>query len=208
MIKKTQPHIIGIAGPSCSGKTALAKHIMEKLGQGNCSLIPLDSYYYDISHLSPREIEAHNYDLPDALEKNLLIKHIRTIADGNEIDMPVYDYVTHRRSSKKILVKPAEFILVEGLFVLYWEALRKVLSSKVFIMVNDSLCFKRRLVRDMKERGVRREYVSKQYETMVRPMYEQFIKPTLKYADLIVNGEDQIEKSSSNIMNKINKQQL
>ena len=104
--------MIGIAGPSCSGKTALAKYLMKKLGQDNCSVIQLDSYYHDLSHLTPRETDKHNYDHPGALEKNLLIEHIRSIADGNNVYVPVYDYVTHTRTQDNRLQKPMKFILV------------------------------------------------------------------------------------------------
>jgi len=202
-MKKPQPYIIGIAGPSSSGKTVLAKCLIKKLGQSNCSLIQLDSYYRDLSHLTPNKIKEYNYDLPDALEKELLIDHIRTIAEGDEIHVPVYDYVTHTRTAEKTLIKPTKFVLVEGLFTLYWEALKKNLDMKIYITVNDSVCFSRRLARDTKERGATQDYVSNQYESTVRPMYEQFIQPTMQYADLIVNGEDLPEKSTLAIMNHI-----
>ena len=146
--------MIGIAGPSCSGKTALAKYLMKKLGQDNCSLIQLDSYYHDLSHLTPAKIEAHNYDHPGALEKELLVKDISTIAEGDDIYVPVYDYVTHTRTREKKLLKPVKFILVEGLFTFYWEGLRKIFNTTVFINVKDSVCFSRRVTRDRKERGV------------------------------------------------------
>ncbi len=200
--------MIGIAGPSCSGKTALAKYLMKKLGQDNCSVIQLDSYYHDLSHLTPRETDKHNYDHPGALEKNLLIEHIRSIADGNNVYVPVYDYVTHTRTQDNRLQKPMKFILVEGLFTFYWERLRKVFNTTVFISVKDSVCFNRRVARDIKERGVTREYVINQYETTVRPMFNKFIKPTRVFANLIVNGEDLPEKSATSIMHYINYQSL
>ena len=203
---KLQPYMIGITGPSCSGKTALAKHLMKKLGQNNCLLIQLDSYYRDLSHLTLKEIEAHNYDHPGALEKKLLIEHISTIAAGDEIEIPLYDYVTHTRARKKILVKPMKFILVEGLFTFYWERLRKIFNTKVFISVKNDVCFNRRLERDIKDRGATLEYVSKQYATTVRPMYEQFIKPNIQYADVVVNGEYPTEESAITIIHHINKQ--
>ena len=200
MLEKIQPYIIGIAGPSCSGKTALAKCLMKKLGQDNCSLIQLDSYYNDLSHLTPKETEMHNYDHPDALEKELLIEHVSNIADGENIYVPVYDYVTHTRTKEKNLLKPVKFIFVEGLFCFYWERLRKIFNTTVFISVKDNVCFNRRIERDTKERGVTREYVLKQYETTVRPMFNKFIKPTRVYANVIVNGEDLLEKSACTIL--------
>tara|TARA_B100000315_G_scaffold255670_1_gene299639 strand:- start:7096 stop:7725 length:630 start_codon:yes stop_codon:yes gene_type:complete len=207
-VKNLKPYMIGIAGPSCSGKTALAKYLMKKLGQDNCSVIQLDSYYHDLSHLTPRETDKHNYDHPGALEKNLLIEHIRSIADGNNVYVPVYDYVTHTRTQDNRLQKPMKFILVEGLFTFYWERLRKVFNTTVFISVKDSVCFNRRVARDIKERGVTREYVINQYETTVRPMFNKFIKPTRVFANLIVNGEDLPEKSATSIMHYINYQSL
>tara|TARA_B100002003_G_C13960025_1_gene465080 strand:+ start:138 stop:767 length:630 start_codon:yes stop_codon:yes gene_type:complete len=203
-VKNLKPYMIGIAGPSCSGKTALAKYLMKKLGQDNCSVIQVDSYYHDLSHLTPKETDEHNYDHPGALEKNLLIEHISSIADGNNVYVPVYDYVTHTRTQDKRLLKPMKFILVEGLFTFYWERLRKVFNTTVFISVKDSVCFNRRVARDIKERGVTREYVINQYETTVRPMFNKFIKPTRAFANLIVNGEDLPEKSAISIMHHIN----
>jgi len=200
LLEKIQPYIIGIAGPSCSGKTALAECLMKKLGQDNCSLIQLDFYYNDLSHLTPKETEVHNYDHPDALEKELLIEHVSNIADGENIYIPVYDYVTHTRTQKKKLLKPVKFILVEGLFCLYWERLRKIFNTTVFISVKDSVCFNRRIERDTKERGATREYVLNQYKTTVRPMFNKFIKPTRVYANVIVNGEDLLEKSACTIL--------
>lgn len=200
MLEKFQPYMIGIAGSSCSGKTGLAKCLMKKLGQDNCSLIQLDSYYHDLSHLTPKETEEHNYDQPVALEKKLLIEHVSSIADGNNIYVPVYDYVAHSRTQEKKLLKPVKFILVEGLFTFYWERLRKIFNTKVFISVEDSVCFNRRVKRDTKERGATREFVLKQYKTTVRPMFNKFIKPTIQYADVVVNGEDPTEESAITIL--------
>ena len=207
MLEKLKPFMIGIAGPSCSGKTALAKCLIKKFGEERCSFIQLDFYYRDLSHLTPEKIEEHNYDLPDALEKEMLIEHIRSIANGKEIYIPKYDYVTHTRTQENVLVRPANFVLVEGLFTFYWERLRGIFNTKVFISAKDSVCFSRRVSRDTKERGVTREYVLKQYETTVRPMFNKFIKPTRAYADLIINGEDPAGKSADSIMNHVNKLQ-
>lgn len=201
----SQPFMIGVAGPSCSGKTALVKQVIKELGKDNCSLIPLDSYYHDISHLSPDQIEVYNYDTPDAIEKELLFEHIRTISRGMEIEIPSYNYAVHTRSTEKLLIKPRKFILVEGLFALYWKEMRDTFDLNIFIDVPDSVGYERRIERDIRERGVTYEYVSNQYKTTVRPMYEQFVNPTKQYADVIVNGEDSVEKSVLTIMHQINK---
>lgn len=197
--------MIGIAGSSCSGKTALAKHLQKKLGQCDCSLIETDSYYHDLSHLTHKEIEEYNYDVPEAIEEKVLIDQIRKIAKGKEIQVPVYEYTTHTRLRKRLLIKPAKFVIVEGLFALRWEAIREMLNLKIFINIEDAVCRSRRLARDTKDRGASYEYVLKQYKMTVYPMYEKFIKPTKRYADIVLNGEDPLEKSILTIEKQISK---
>lgn len=136
-----------------SGKTTLAKQINENLPNNSCRIIPLDNYYLDRSHLTFPERERINYDHPDAIESSLLIKHIKQLKNGVSIEMPLYDFVTHTRRKDYIKILPAHVIIVEGIFALYYEDLRKEVDLKIFVDIESDIRFGRRLKRDIEERG-------------------------------------------------------
>lgn len=179
--------MIGIAGPSGSGKTALANELSAALGPAR--IIPVDSYYRDLSHLSRVERAQCNFDAPDAIEDGLLVEHIKALAEGNAVSLPVYDFSNHTRETGTILIEPTPCIIIEGLFALYWSLLRELYQFKVFVEASHELCLKRRIERDVAERGRTPESVREQYRQTVKPMYECYIAPTRAYADLIVNSE-------------------
>jgi uridine kinase len=191
--------IIGIAGPSCSGKSVLARRLIEHLDAKSPVVLSLDSYYHDLSHLAPHDREKHNFDVPEALDSELLRNHLHEMTQGHLIEIPAYDFVTHTRLEESIPVKPGDLIIIEGLFVLYWKKIRSLLDLGVFVMVDDQLGLARRLERDMRERGRTRESVLGQYATTVRPMNEQYILPTRDFADKVVNGENPVDQSAKAI---------
>ncbi len=177
--------MIGLAGGSCSGKTALAKRLVERLHAGEAAILGLDSYYRDQPAAGWGDL---NFDVPDAIEKSLLVEQMQSLAKGNEIDKPVYDYVSHSRLARTERILPHSYIIIEGLFVLYWEDVRTLLRTKVFIDVDHTTCLERRLERDTKERGRTVDSVLKQYRKTVRPMYEKYVRDTREFSDLVLDG--------------------
>jgi len=188
-----KPHIIGIAGPSSSGKTELARRLVAELP--GTAIVSLDSYYRGRQELPFEEREKLNFDHPDALEWELLQEHLQAIGEGRAFEEPVYSFARHVRVAGTRRIEPAEFLIVEGLFVLYWPELRAILDTKVYVWTDPEVCYRRRMARDVAERGRTPEYVRAQYERTVRPGAEQFVCPTREYADLVVSGEKPFEES-------------
>jgi uridine kinase len=188
-----KPHIIGIAGPSSSGKTELARRLVAELP--GTAIVSLDSYYRGREELPFEEREKLNFDHPDALEWELLQEHLQAIGEGRAFEEPVYSFARHVRIAGTRRIEPAAFLIVEGLFVLHWPELRAILDTKVYVSTDPEVCYRRRLTRDVAERGRTPEYVRAQYERTVRPGAEQFVYPTRQFADLVVSGEKPFEES-------------
>ena len=198
-----ESYIIGIAGASCSGKTTLATRLAERLPQGPPTIISLDSYYRDLSHMTPDERAAWNFDAPEALDGNLLFQHMRALLGGATVEKPVYDFSTHTRTPRTERVSPSAFIIIEGLFVLYWQEARALLRTKVFIAAPHEVCLARRIARDVRERGRTEESVRAQYAATVRPMYEKYCEPTARFADLQVSGEEPIDDVAETVLRRV-----
>lgn len=193
-------YMIGIAGPSCSGKTELARRLAGLLSASAPAVISMDSYYRNLSALDPEERARCNFDVPEALDLGLLAQHLRILARGEGVDKPVYQFLTHTHAPQGERVEPGEFIIVEGLFALYWEEVRELLGTRVFIDVDDDVCLSRRLARDTRERGRSAESILAQYTETVRPMSERYILPTRRFADVVVSGEDAPEKAAAAVV--------
>ena len=185
------PYLIAIAGGSGSGKSWLADHLAEHLP---AILLPLDSYYRDLSQLELAARAHQNFDVPEALDWSLIEQHVGDLAKGFEVDKPVYDFATHTRLAAVERIRPGEFVLLEGFFALYQEKVRSLCGARVFLWVEDPICLARRMERDMRHRGRTRESVIAQYNGTVRPMYERYVLPTRAFADLVLYGEDPVEK--------------
>ena len=194
------PHIIGIAGPSCSGKSEIARSLIKELSETNPVILTLDSYYHDLSSLDPAKREKKNFDVPEALDHYLLRQQLIALTNGSSIEKPVYDFATHTRSPQPERIVPGATVIIEGLFALYWRKIRDLFHTSVFVTLNDHICLSRRIERDTKERGRSRESVLSQYSETVRPMNEKYILPTKAFADILVNGEDPLEQSTALIM--------
>lgn len=190
-------HIIAIGGPSCAGKTELAKHLARVLP---APMLPLDAYYLDLAFLPLSERTKFNFDVPDALDHDLLREQVTALLAGREIARPVYDFATHTRSSAVERLSPSPYLLLEGLFALYWEDIRGLLGTRVFVDAPDDLCLARRQLRDVRERGRTPESVLKQYTDTVRPMAELHVRPTRRFADVIVSGKVPLEVSSAAVL--------
>jgi len=186
--------IIGISGASASGKSLLANTIIDEVGSKQVVIIPEDAYYRDRTDLSFDERCKINYDHPDAFEHDLLIEHLHQLQQGSPIDIPVYDYAQHLRSRDTRHIGKNTIIVLEGILLLADEKLRKLMDIKIFMDTPLDICLIRRLQRDVIQRGRSVESVLQQYEATVRPMYQQFIEPSKKYADIIIprGGENRI----------------
>jgi uridine kinase len=147
-----------------------------------------------------QERKKVNFDHPDALDWELLHQHLQAIADGRAFEEPVYSFADYARTTRTRPIEPGEYVIVEGLFVLYWPALRAMLDTKVYIQTDPDVCFHRRLARDVAERGRTPESVHEQYERTVRPSAEWFVYPTMKHADLVVSGEEPFDNSTSAVI--------
>ncbi|MFB3813175.1 MAG: uridine kinase [Terriglobales bacterium] len=202
MTTDSKPYLVGIAGPSCAGKTELSRHLARLL---SATILPLDCYYFDLSHLPPEERARNNFDIPTALDHDLFLQHLEALNRGEEIARPVYDFARHCRSGQVEIVEPGRYIIVEGLFVLYWEDVRNTFGTRVFVDLDDKSCLDRRIVRDVEERGRTPESVIWQFTETVRPMAERYIRPTKQFADVVVRGDCPIEASVAAVMGHVDR---
>ena len=186
--------VIGIAGGSGSGKTTVVNKIIEGLPAQSVSIIYQDAYYWDNGHLPQEEKRMINFDHPDSIEWDLLIRHLDMLIDGYPIEMPVYSYVTCGRSKETVRIESKEVIIVEGILILTHEQLRERFDIKVFVDADGDDRLMRIIRRDILERGRSVELVLRHYETFVKPMHLQFIEPSKRYADIIIpqGGENQV----------------
>lgn len=178
--------IIGIAGGSGSGKTTVAQQILQRVGPDQIAYLQHDSYYKDLSGLPPAQRAEVNFDHPNSLETDLLIQHIASLRDGKPVQVPIYDFATHSRTSQTFTVMPRRVILVEGILIFAEARLRELFDIKIFVDTDPDIRFIRRLQRDLAERGRTTESVIKQYLTTVRPMHLEFVEPSKRYADVII----------------------
>lgn len=182
--------VIGIAGGSGSGKTTVAEMVAKDLGPHRVVLISQDSYYKPLSHLPLEERRKCNFDHPDAIDVDLMARHIQDLREGRSIELPLYDFANHTRSSETRTVKPRGILIVEGILILELIEVRDLLDVKVYIDTDDDLRLIRRLRRDIQERGRTLDSVVTQYLTTVRPMHHEFVEKSRRYADLILPWRD------------------
>ena len=180
------PLIIGIAGGSGSGKTTVAQELLNRVGPDRITYLPHDAYYKDLSGLPPVQKAEVNFDHPNSLDTELLIKHLKQLRAGKSVELPVYDFSTDRRTEKTIPIKPQRVIIVEGILIFAEPELRPLFDIKIFVDTDADLRFIRRLQRDISERGRIPETVIKQYLKTVRPMHLEFVEPSKRYADVII----------------------
>lgn len=178
--------IIGIAGGTGSGKTTVVNKIVKSLPQDKVAVIPQDSYYKDLSHLSLEERKTHNFDEPNAIEWPLLCRHIQELKQGKTIDVPTYSYLSCTRQSETIKIEPCDVIIVEGILVLNDGELREMMDVKVFVDTDADERLIRVIARDCVERGRTPMMVIDRYQEVLKPMHDQYIEPSKRYADLIL----------------------
>ena len=181
-----KPTVIGVAGGSGSGKTTIAKKIIEMIGRDRVAWVQHDGYYRHRPELSLEEREGQNYDHPRSLESELMVAQVKDLINGLPAAIPVYDFANHLRSSEVKLVEPAPIILLEGILIFAEQELLDLMDVKIFVDTDSDVRFIRRLKRDMEERGRTMESVVEQYMTTVRPMHLQFVEPSKRKADVII----------------------
>lgn len=180
------PVVIGVAGGSGSGKTTVVRRIVESLGNDQVTVLEHDRYYRDRGDLRLEERAALNYDHPDSLETDLMVRHLHALRGGSAVEVPVYDFARYARTAATETVAPRRAIIVEGILIFTDADLRSLLDVKVFVDADDDIRFIRRLRRDVAERGRTMESVVDQYLGTVKPMHLDFVEPSKRYADIIV----------------------
>lgn len=191
---RVKPCLLGVAGGTGSGKTTVARAILEAVGEERIALIEQDSYYRDVDWRSEGELLHHNFDHPSALDNELLVAHLAALKAGHPVEVPIYDFVRHRRTARTRRVAPQPVIILEGILIFVDKALCEQLDFKIYVDTDADLRLIRRLGRDMAERGRTVQDVLRQYLETVRPMHLEFVEPSKRYADIIIpeGGENRV----------------
>lgn len=180
------PLVIGICGGTGSGKTTITNRLSRALSGSGVLVIQQDHYYNDLSHLSAEERARQNFDHPSAVDSALFIEQVKQLRQGRSVDRPVYDFAQHCRKPETVRLDPQPAILIEGILIFEYPALRELMDVKIFVDTDADLRFIRRLVRDIRERGRTLESVIEQYQSTVRPMHLEFVEPSKRYADIVI----------------------
>jgi uridine kinase len=186
--------VLGVAGGTGSGKTTVARAILDAVGKERIALIEQDSYYRDVDWRSEAELIHHNFDHPSAIDDELLVSHIAALKAGHPVEVPIYDFVRHRRTPRTRRIEPQPVIILEGILIFVEPALRDLLDFKIYVDTDADLRLIRRLGRDMSERGRTVQDVLRQYLETVRPMHLEFVEPSKRWADIIIpeGGENRV----------------
>ena len=198
-----RPLIIAIAGGSASGKSTVVREIVNRLKSLDVSIICHDDYYKDQSHLSMEERVKTNYDHPSSLDNDLLVEHLKLLMEGKSIDKPEYDFKTHNRMKETTRVNPTKVIFVEGILVLEDKRIRDLSDVKIFVKSDEDIRFIRRLKRDIEERGRDLDSVINQYLSTVKPMFNKFVNPSSRYADIIIPNDNKHDVAVDFLVAKI-----
>lgn len=178
--------IIGICGGTGSGKTTIARKIVDTVGAKKVVLIEQDSYYRNLSDMPLDERHQANFDHPDAIDSDLLVNHIKRLKAGDSVEMPIYDMVTHTRDDETEVIEPKPVVIVEGILIFAEPRVLDLLDFRVYVDTPDDIRLMRRLKRDINERGRTFERTLEQYERTIRPMHFEFVEPSKRHADIII----------------------
>jgi uridine kinase len=200
-LQSAPPLVIGIAGCSGSGKTTLARELATQL---EATLFPLDLYYRDLSQFPLDTRHKRNFDHPDSLESELIIEHVRSLAAGQPIQRPVYDFKTHSRVAGAFdTIVPAQVVIVEGILALHYPELISLYGFSIYVDAPNEICLKRRIHRDMIERGRTEQSVREQFEATAKPMADLYVVPSAAHASLIVEGTDALDWSVEQVLQRL-----
>jgi uridine kinase len=203
---KPRPILIGIAGCSGSGKTTLASELATQL---DATLFPLDLYYRDLSQFPLDQRDKRNFDHPDSLESELFLEHIRNLAQGKTIQRPVYDFSRHARVAGAFdALTPKRFVIVEGILALHYPELPPLYDFSIYVDAPNELCLRRRIYRDMRERGRTEESIRAQFEATARPMAEVYVLPSQTRATMIVSGAEDLDWSLESVLKALRTRDL
>jgi uridine kinase len=178
--------IIGICGGTGSGKTTIARAIVDSVGEGEVVLVEQDSYYRNLADMPLDERHQANFDHPDSLDSDMLVNHLLRLKQGLDIEMPLYDFRTHTRSDEVEVIKPKPVVIVEGILIFAEPRVLGLLDVRIFVDTPDDIRLMRRLKRDITERGRTFERTLEQYERTIRPMHFEFVEPSKRHADIII----------------------
>ncbi len=198
-----RPLVLGIAGCSGSGKTTLAAELARQL---DATLFPMDLYYRDLSQFPLDSRHKQNFDHPDSLESELIIEHVRALAEGHAIQRPVYDFKTHSRVAGTFdLITPKEVVIVEGILALHYDELVQCYDFSIYVNAPHDVCLARRIHRDVRERGRTEESVREQFEATACPMADLYVVPSAARASVTVEGTDALDWSVEQILQRLKK---
>ena len=204
---KFTPYVIGITGMTGCGKTYVVNYLLKKF-KANITALSQDNYYKDAEKIGVERWERANYDTPDAFDNELLVKHLETLKAGKSIESPLYDFKTHDRSAKTVKIEPKQIILLEGLFILTVDLIRRLIDFSVYLEADDDVRLARRLLRDLKERGRTTESNEQTigwYLSNVKPMQEKYIMPQKEHANSVMDSTDGGQRAADDIETEIEK---
>ena len=185
---------IGIAGGTGSGKTTVAQNIVRRLDIDAVTVIQQDAYYRDLSALAPPQRDLLNFDHPDSIENDLFVAHLQALKRGEEVAQPVYDFARHLRTAETVRVQPRDVIIAEGILLFHFPEARSALDIRIYVDTPADIRLLRRIQRDIRERARTLDSVTEQYLRTVRPMHEEFVEPSKRFADVIIpeGGQNEI----------------
>ncbi len=201
-LSRSHPMLIGVAGASGSGKSFFA-HALARQIDGSSLILSQDDYYKDRSDIPLAARENMNYDHPDSLDFDVMVNDLKSLRRGDAIEHPLYDFSVHNRKRETAHVEPTPVVIVDGILLYAVEPCRALFDIKVFVDTPIDLCFVRRLQRDIKERGRSVDSVVSQYLGTVRPMFMQFVQPTMRFADIVVEGVGDMQADVNRVKQKI-----
>jgi uridine kinase len=181
-----RPIVFGVAGGTASGKTTVAQSILAGVGASQVAYLAHDAYYKDMGHLPLEQRARLNYDHPESLETDLLVRHVEQLLAGQSVAVPIYDFTEHRRTRNTTCVNASPIVLVEGILIFTHATLRDLMDIKVYVDTAPDVRFIRRMTRDLEERGRTLDKIVEQYLKTVRPMHLEFVEPSKRYADVII----------------------
>lgn len=198
-----KPYVMLVAGGSASGKSTVVDEVLKRAGLEDVIIIKQDDYYHDQKDIPLDMRRLMNYDHPSSLDNTLLKAHLETLLQFQSIEKPTYDFVNHTRSSTTQKIEPKNIIIVEGILVLHDEAIRSLSDLNIYVELDDDTRFIRRMLRDINERGRTLENIIEQYQSTVKPMYHAFIRPTKRYADILIPNDSKHDIAVDLIVAKI-----